>query len=91
MKNTKITNYKLLGQIVNAVKTSSRARRMLSLVFIFALFFVPLLTIENAMRQAEAATKDSLAEMSARHTAALGADSIFQICEFGCGQVQVDL
>ncbi len=54
-------------------------------MFIFAIVSLPILVVGGAIRRAEAKNNSGL------NSSPLGADSIFQDCVFGCGQVQTDL
>ena len=84
MKNTKTKIVKTLKKITAFIKTYKLLRRALSCLLIFALISVPILTVN-------AATNKHSAGDSEQASAPLGADSIFQSCAFGCGQVQADL
>ncbi len=86
-----MTKLESLKRVVDSRPFRGKLRQASSLVVIYALVVVPLLTIEGVMRKASAATMISSGKSLAQENFVLGADYIFQDCAFGCGQVQTDL
>ncbi len=80
--NNQKSNRNTFRAIFAPKKLKKKFRQSLSLVFIYALVFVPLLTINSAMPQTFAQLPDPCAPTANR---------IFQNCSLGGGQVQTDL